>query len=242
MWGTFRLPQIFLALTTTASLLSLFLPTTSLYQTRYQYPSRPEHTGTLNIQYRRRIPAKWPSLGTEPLAGGEAIVSQAPLQSRSLIEYFNDFDDIFPLSIARKHISPAKQRSKLLQTPLSQALDGRLRLGVLRQTSHGLKDCVTRPVSIHTLTTITNSLSTYISIRPRTHCPKHVRHILRQQEDWETNPDHASDACQNDPGTSQSRRIESAKGYGSFKGLEETSATAESATPRTAASSGSVDL
>lgn len=70
-------------------------PTIHHYQTQYRHPSRPEHTGILNIQYRRRIHAKWPSLGTEPLAGGEATVSEAPLQSRSLIEYFNDFDDIF---------------------------------------------------------------------------------------------------------------------------------------------------
>lgn len=67
--------------------LNLTRPKTSTF-------SRPEHTGTPNIQYRRRIPAKWPSLGTEPLAGGEATVSEAPLQSRSLIEYFHDFDDI----------------------------------------------------------------------------------------------------------------------------------------------------
>jgi hypothetical protein len=95
-WGTKSESRNILTASATASLalLLLFLHQLTLTRPKTSTLSRPEHTGTPNIQYRRRIQAKWPSLGTEPLAGGEATVSEAPLQSRSLIEYFNDFDDI----------------------------------------------------------------------------------------------------------------------------------------------------
>ena len=64
------------------------------------------------------------------LLEGTQPVSAAPLQSRSLIEYFNDFDDIFLFRFAQKHISAAQKQlgiapdNTLTSTPRSFTTGG----------------------------------------------------------------------------------------------------------------------